>query len=344
MPLNFSKYRSDDAARNFYEQVMQKLEHQPGILGVAANSGAPLGPGMPFRMGFSIEGRTSQNPQSKPQASGAIGTPAAFRLLGVPLISGRFFTQDDGPNAAPVIIISQGLARHYFSDEDPVGRHIRLERDDKKRSFTIVGVVGDVKQYALDKDPVDTMYLPFAQEPASGTLMIKTVGDPMNYIKQLRETVYSVDPDQPITDIKTLDELRGDSLAGERLSSILLGLFAMLALAIAATGLSAVTALLVSQRTREIGIRLALGAQRSQVLGMVMLQGMRLIVTGLAVGLAGALIASRVMQSFLFKTTVTDPLTFAGVALVLLAVALLASYIPARRVTRVDPMVALRTE
>ena len=345
VPLNFSKYKGNDAGvRNFFDQVIQKLEHQPGILGAAANSGAPLGPGMPYRMSFSIEGRPNENSQPKPLASGAVGTPEAFRLLGVPLITGRYFTPEDGPNAAPVVIISQGLARRYFPNQDPVGHHISFDDDDKKRSFAIVGVVGDVRQLALDKDPADTIYVPFEQEPGAGTLMIKTAGDPMNYVKQLRQAVYSVDPDQPIVEIKTLDELRGDSLAGTRLSSVLLGLFAMLALAIAATGLSGVTALLVSQRTREIGIRLALGAQRSQVLGMVMLQGLRVIGIGLAVGLAGALLASRVMQAFLFKTTVTDPLTFVGVALVLLAVALIASYIPARRATRVDPMIALRSE
>jgi len=174
--------------------------------------------------------------------------------------------------------------------------------------------------------------------------MVRTSGDPMNYIKQLREAVYSVDRDQPLTNIKTLDQLRGDNLAGTRLTSVLLGLFAMLALAIAATGLSGVTALLVSQRTREIGIRLALGAQRGQVLRMVLTQGMRVILIGLASGLAAALLTAQVMKTFLFKTTVTDPLTFAGVALVLFAVALIASYIPARRVTRVDPMIALRAE
>jgi putative ABC transport system permease protein len=206
-------------------------------------------------------------------------------------------------------------------------------------------VVGDVNQYGLDKDPVDTVYLSLDQEPTTGaTLMIRTSGDPMNYVKQLRAAVHSLDPDQPVTNIKTLDQLRGDTLAATRLTSVLLGLFAMLALAIAATGLSGVTSLLVSQRTREIGIRLALGAQRGQVLRMVIMQGMRVIVVGLAIGVACALAATRTMQSLLFKTTVTDPLTFVGVALVLLVVALIASYIPARRVTHVDPMIALRSE
>jgi len=256
-------------------------------------------------------------------------------------VSGRFFDEHDTPTAPEVVIISQGLARHYFPNENPIDKRISGDGEHWAR---IVGVVGDVKQFGLDRDPVDTVYQAFEQTPGAFALMIKTAGDPMSYVKQVREAVYSVDPTQPITDIKTLDELRGDTLAGTRLTSLLLGLFAALALAIAATGLSGVTALLVSQRTREIGIRLALGAQRGQVLRMVLLQGMRVILIGLAVGLAGALVGTRVMKALLFNTAVTDPVTFAGVALVLLAVALLASYIPARRVTRVDPMIALRAE
>ena len=160
----------------------------------------------------------------------------------------------------------------------------------------------------------------------------------------MRSAVLSVDPDQPLSDLKTLDDLRGESLAGTRITSILLALFAALALIIAATGLSGVTALLVSQRTREIGIRLALGAQRGEVLAMVVKQSMRVIFIGLGVGMAGALLTSRLLSSLLFKTPATDPLTFVGVALVLLTVALAASYLPARRVTRVNPMIALRSE
>ena len=166
----------------------------------------------------------------------------------------------------------------------------------------------------------------------------------MNYAQQVREAVYSVDPEQPVNSIATLGELRGDSLVQSRLTTLLLGLFAGLALAIAATGLSGVVALIVSQRTREIGIRLALGAQSTEVLNMVLGQGMRLIAAGLGVGIVAALLFSRVMRSMLFNTPVNDPLTFAAVALAFLAVGLLASYVPARRVTKVDPLIALRSE
>jgi putative ABC transport system permease protein len=220
----------------------------------------------------------------------------------------------------------------------------RISPNDGKNWFTIVGVVGDVKQYGLDKDPVDTVYVPFDVSPQMGTILLKTAGDPLLYTRQLRDAVYSIDPEQPITDIKTLDQLRGDTLAATRLTSLLLAMLAALALAIAATGLSGVTALLVSQRTREIGIRLALGAQRGQVLRMVLTQGMHVIIIGLAFGIGFALLLTRLMRALLFQTPVTDPATFVGVALVFLTVALVASYIPARRVIRVNPLIALRSE
>jgi putative ABC transport system permease protein len=239
------------------------------------------------------------------------------------------------------VIISQSFAKHYFSNEDPIGK--RIAGSDKKWA-TIVGVVGDIKQFSLDREAVDTAYVPTTQSAMGNTLLIKTAGDPWNYVTQVRNAVYSADPEQPITDVTTLDELRSDSLTATRLTSLLLGLFAALALAIAATGLSGVTALLVSQRTREIGIRLALGAQRTDVLNMVVRQSMRVIMVGLAAGLVAALLGARLLSNLLFKTPATDPLTFVAVALLLLGVAWIASYVPARRVTRVDPLIALRSE
>jgi len=173
---------------------------------------------------------------------------------------------------------------------------------------------------------------------------MKTSDNPLNHVKQLRDAVYSIDSEQPITDVKTLDDLRGENLAATRLTATLLALFAALALAIAATGLSGVTALLVTQRTREIGIRMALGAQDTQVLKMVLVQGLRIIVIGLTIGIVGALIGSRLMATLLFHTPANDPSTFVMVALVFVAVALIANYIPARRVTEVDPLLALRAE
>ena len=340
IPLSFSKYHSNTDVINFYDRVMRKLEGAPGILAVGVNSGAPLAPGRPMNGSFIIEGNDTGD--SMPTADLNTVTPDCLQLLGVPLIAGRYFTPHDNAGSPEVVIISQSLARHYFANEDPIGK--RLSGDNGKTWVKIVGVVGDVKYYGLDKAAEDTAYIPFAQTPMAGSLLIKTAGNPMNYAQQLRETVYSVDPEQAVSNIQTLNELRGDALVQSRLTMLLLALFAGLALAIAATGLSGVTALMVSQRTREIGIRMALGAQTTEVMRMVLLQGMRVIAGGLAMGFVAALIFSRVLRALLFETPVHDPLTFAGVALMFLAVGLAASYVPARRVTKVDPLIALRSE
>ena len=344
VPFNFSKYRNDKDVLNFFDRVEQKLRGTPGVAGVAEYSGAPLagrGLAQPSSAPFTIENRPADPQGAQPTVNVEYSSPEAFRLLGVPLISGRFFTDQDNERAPAVVIVSQSFAKHYFPNEDPVGK--RIAGSDKKWA-TIVGVVGDIKQFSLDRDAVDTAYVPNTQSAMGNTLLIKTAGNPWDYVSRVRKAVYSADPEQPITDVATLDELRNESLTATRLTSLLLGLFAALALAIAATGLSGVTALLVSQRTREIGIRLALGAQRTDVLSMVVRQSMRVILLGLAVGLVAALLGSRLLSNLLFKTQSTDPLTFVAVAFLLVGVAWLASYIPARRVTRVDPLIALRSE
>ena len=341
VPLNFSKYKNDKDVRNFYDRVEQRLLGSPGVEAVAV-SAPPLSP--QFRPGnqpFEIEGRPAPDKASEPRADLTVASPDAFRLLGIPLINGRLFTRAD-TDKNPVIVINRSLARRYFSNEDPLGK--RISADKGEHWATIVGVVGDVNQYGLDQDPIETVYVPFALDAMLASLMVKTTDDPLNHARQLREAVFAVDPEQPINNVKTLSELRGDSMAATRLTSLLLLLFASLALAIAATGLSGVTALLVSQRTREIGIRMALGAQRTDVLRMFVMQGMKVIVLGLFIGIAGAVLASRLIVTLLFSTPPTDPLTFIGVALLFVLVSLLASYIPARRVTKVSPLIALRSE
>jgi len=341
IPLNFSKY-DNKATLAFFDRVIGKLEGTPGIVAVGVNNGAPMAPGMPMNTTFIVEGRRMSERDAQPSADVSFVSPESMPLLGIPLISGRFFTPHDNADSPEVAIISRSLARHYFPNEDPLGK--RISADNGKSWVKIVGVAGDVKYYGLDQETRDTAYVAFAQSPMGGTLLVKTAGNPINYAKQVRDAVLSVDPEQPVNGIKTLAELRGDALMQSRLTTLLLGLFAGLALAIAATGLSGVTALMVSQRTREISIRMALGAQSNEVLRMVMVQGMSVIVIGLAVGLVGALAFSRVMKALLFETTVNDPLTFAGVAMMFLAVGLAASYVPARRVTKVDPLIALRSE
>lgn len=346
VPMACSRCSEDKDVINFYDRIMQKLEGTPGILSVAASSGAPLSRiGRPQKGPFIIEGRVLAPNEAKPESDQMTATPETFRVLGVSLISGRFFTREDTADK-PVVVISKSLARHYFPNQDPINK--RISGDDGKHWVTIVGVAGDVKQYGLEQAPVETVYVPFVVEPMVGTLMVKTAGDPMNYVKQVRDAVHSVDPEAPVSDFKTLDEIRGNAMALTRLTSLLLAMFAGLALAIAATGLSGVTALLVSQRTREIGIRMALGAQRASVLQMFVMQGMKVIMSGLAIGVVSALLlallASRLISTLLFSTPPTDPLTFVSVAVLFVAVALVASYIPARRVTKVSPLIALRSE
>ena len=342
IPLNFSKYNSNAAAFTFFDSVMRKLEGAPGILAVGVNSGAPQAPGRPFNQTFIIEGRQMSEHDALPTTDINFVSPDCFKLLGIPLISGRQFTAHDNADSTEVVVISRSLARHYFANEDPLGK--RLSADNGKTWVKIVGVVGDVKYYGLDKPILDTVYASFAQTPMGGTLLVKTAGNPMNYAQQVREAVYSVDPEQPVNRMQTLGGLRGDTLVQSRLTALLLAMFAGLALAIAATGLSGVTALMVSQRTREIGIRMALGAQSNEVLRMILRQSMHVIAFGLAAGIAGALVFSRMLRALLFETPVNDPITFTAVALMFLAVGFAASYIPARRVTKVDPLIALRSE
>jgi predicted permease len=340
VPLNFTKYGMGNI--NFFDQVIRKLEGRPGILAVGVNSGAPLASGRPFNQALIIEGRPQTDHDAQPTSDINFITPECFKLLGVPLVSGRFFTPHDNADSPEVVIISKSMAHHYFPNEDPLDK--RISTDNGHTWMKIVGVVGDVKYHSLDKEALDTLYVAYEQEPMGGSLLVKTAGNPMNYAQQVREAVYSVDPEQPVNSIQTLNELRGDALVQSRLTTLLLALFAGLALAIAATGLSGVIALMVSQRTREIGIRMALGAQSTEVLRMVLLQGMRIIASGLVVGIVAALIFSRVMRALLFSTPVNDPVTFAAVALIFLAVGFIASYVPARRVTKVDPLIALRSE
>jgi putative ABC transport system permease protein len=343
IPLNFSKYQRNEDMISFFDRVKAKLEGTPGVLVVGISSGAPLAAGLrAFNQPFIVEGRQMSQRDALPVADVNFFSPDSFKALGIPLISGRLFNDHDTPGAPQVAIISQSLAHRYFPNEDPVSK--RISGDGGKHWLEIVGVVGDVQYYGLDQAALDTAYVPLAQQPMVSTLLVKTAGDPMSYAKRVQEAVYSVDPEQPVNRFKSLAEMRGDALVQSRLTTLLLGMFAALALAIAATGLSGVIALMVTQRTREIGIRMALGAQSSEVLGMVLMHGMRIIGAGLAVGIFAALVFSRLIRAMLFSTAASDPLTFAAVALVFLAAGFLATYIPARRVTKVDPLIALRSE
>jgi putative ABC transport system permease protein len=342
--LNFTRYGNGAApkVRAFHDHLLERVKANPGVISASIARTFPLNESAPFTSGFQIEGRQNIPGQPKPTFDFRAVSPGYFEMLGVPLERGRFLSESDGPKSEAVVI-NQTMARHYWGQDDPLGH--RLSVDDGKNWGTIVGVVGDVRQYGLDKPPADELYVSEDQNPTNmASLLVRTRQNPAALIRTLVSDVYAIDPEQPVARIRTFEELRQRSLASPRLTSFLLGLFALLALVITAAGIGGVMGLSVSQRTREIGIRMALGASPNSVLWMVLRQGMTLIVVGLGLGIAMALSGTRLMQGLLFGIEPSDPWTLSGVSLLLLMVAAMACYGPARRATSVDPLTALRSE
>ncbi|MBI3426586.1 MAG: ABC transporter permease [Acidobacteria bacterium] len=347
---NWSKYQSNEDYRTFSQRLLDKLKTQPGVLIAALSNNYPLNPlGItrgPNRNELQIEGRPLAPGELPPQADFRVVTPDYFDTLRLPLVSGRLFNDLDYDPKKPVALINQALARHRFGNDDPVGHRLSLDRGESWA--TIVGVVADVKSYGLQSAAVDEVYRPVAQTFGAGFLLARTKVEPAGLIRQLRGAVYDFDPETAIDHVRTLEDARSEALASPRLTATLLSLFAALALLITAAGIAGVMALAVAQRTHEIGIRLALGASKSAVLWLVLEQGMRLVLVGLAVGSSGALVLTRVlsawMNTLLFAVEPADPLTYLLVALVLAAAAAAACYLPARRVTGINPMIALRSE
>ncbi|HUK29536.1 MAG TPA: ABC transporter permease [Candidatus Acidoferrum sp.] len=344
--LNFTKYGGKDAATKitaFHDQLIERVKTHPGVLSAAIGLNVPLNQTINDIESFVIDGRGKTPGQPDPMFDLQSVTPEYFQLLGIALDDGRYLTNQDGAEAPLAVVINESMAHHYWKDERPVGH--RISTDDGKNWATIVGVVGDVKQYGMDKPPGDVLYISHDQDPfLSGTLMVRTLQDPNALVKQLIEDVHAIDPDQPVAKIRTLDQLRRQSLAPPRLTSTLLGLFAALALVITAAGIAGVMGLAVNQRIKEIGIRMALGASEGSVLRLFLGKGLLLVAAGLLIGLAGALAGTQILSGLLFEIRPNDPITLAGVALVLLGVTALACYAPARRATHVDPLTALRSE
>jgi putative ABC transport system permease protein len=272
-------------------------------------------------------------------------TPDYFKTMRIPVKTGRSFTDRDTAETPPVVVINERIARRVFAGEDPIGKRITVWRDEKF-AREIIGVVGDVKSSRLDAETGYQIYVPHAQDAGWGalSLAVRTKGEPEALTSQVRGAILSIDKNQPAHDIKTMDDVFSASVANTRLVVLLFGVFAMFALLLTSIGLYGVIAYSVAQRTHEIGIRLALGAQRRTVLGMIIKQGMILTLIGAVVGLVGAFLVTRVMKSVLYNVSTTDPIIFIGVPLVLALVALVACYIGARRATKVDPLTALRYE
>jgi putative ABC transport system permease protein len=339
--LNKTHYPEPQQILTFYTQLLDRLQTLPGAQAVAANSTLPLS-GVDTDTSFMIEGRPEPPPNQKPVAWHNEISPDYFRAMGMRLIKGRVFTDRDDEKSPSVVIISEAMAKRYWPDEDPLGKQIGSGPGHWRE---IVGVVKDVKHFGLDADTPPSMYLPVRQVPSRGmTLVVRTAGEPLSIVPALRAQIWAGDKNLAIANVSTMNDLVASSITQQRFILLLLGCFAALALVLSAVGIYGVMSYAVAQRTHEIGIRMALGARMSDVLKLVVRNGMMLTLIGVGIGLAAAFALTRLMGSLLFGVTPTDATTFAIVSAVLVLVALLACYVPARRATKVDPLVALRYE
>jgi putative ABC transport system permease protein len=340
------KYPEDAQQISFGQQVAERLRALPGVETVGLSSGLPLG-NNGWQTSFVVDGQPPPEPGRTPLTEAAVASPDYFAAMGITILKGRNFAEADTKDAPRVALIDEEFARRFWPDEDPIGKHIRPGGNDPRNPLVeIVGIVRRVKMEGLNQesDRVQSYY-PIRQLSASNlTVVIKTSQEPMNIAAAVREQVLAVDPDQPIYNLNSMQQLRAESIAPERLNLMLFTCFAVVALTLASVGIYGVMSYAVTQRTHEIGIRMALGAQPRNVLGMVVRQGMALTVTGLALGVGGALLTTQLMAGLLFGTSATDPLTFVAIPLLLAGVALGACFVPARRATKVDPMIALRYE
>jgi putative ABC transport system permease protein len=378
LSLPEKKYSKPQQRIDFFGNLARTLSALPGAQSVGLASGLPFGSSS-WRNSFVVKGRPVPPPGEIPLLEGCLVTPDYFRTMGIPLRAGRYFTEQDsrlGAQASPpasspqqpaahdpsalnqgatqvagvnAIIIDEEFARRYWPDEDAVGKRIRVGPVDPGTPLmTVVGVVGRVKMDRLSAESNRVQcYLPYLQFPypfSNMTVVIKTALEPAQMIAVARQKVQSLDPNQPIYNLRTLEQVRAESIAPERLNLTLLSLFASLALILAAVGIYGVVSYSVTQRTHEIGIRLALGARRGDVLKLVVGQGMKLALVGAAIGLVASFALTRSLKSLLFGVSTNDPLTLTAIALLLTGVALLACFVPAWRATKVDPLVPLRQE
>jgi putative ABC transport system permease protein len=337
---------------NFFRAVEEKVRALPGVEAAALSNGVPLLGSS--ETSFQIEGRPPAEPGKRPMTVAFWTTPGHLDAMGIRLLRGRFIDEHDTAGSLPVTVIDEEFARLYFSGEDPVGQYLAGDPEHDMPHSQIVGVVAHVKNYGLDSPgPVQAeMYRPRAQVPDKYqpllaervSLLVRTFSEPEALTAAVRRAVQEVDPNQPVYSVQTMEQVVSDSVASQRLSMMLLVIFAAVAVVLAAVGIYGVMSYAVARRTHEIGVRVALGAQGRDVLRLVLGQGMWLALVGVGVGLAGAYAATRVMSSLLYGVSATDPLTFALGALLLTAAALLACLVPARRATKVDPMEALRYE
>ncbi|MGC1905658.1 MAG: ABC transporter permease [Candidatus Acidiferrum sp.] len=327
----------------FYQELLARIQALPGVDSAGATLALPI-QGRVWNISFRIDGRPFGRPSEQPQADSRIVSNNYFDVMKIPLRKGRYFSEYDTKDAPHVAVINEALARLYWPNENPVGRFIEMGAFGAGRC-EIVGVVGDIRQTNLSDEPAPGIYVPYTQEIMPWqTLVVRTKSDPMALAAPIRHEVASLDPEQPVARVATMDELKAASTAQPRFRSFLLGTFASIALLLSAIGIYGAMAYTVSRRTNEIGIRMALGARPVNILRLIVGESMKLTFLGASSGLVGAYAVTRVVKSLLFGVTSTDPFTFASVTLLLCFVAVLATYIPARRASRVDPLVAIKYE
>jgi putative ABC transport system permease protein len=343
LSLPAAKYKEPAQQVAFFDQLVGRVSQLPNVERVAATAALPFSGGAV--LAFYVDGRPAPPPGREPDAEYRVVTPNYFETMGITLVRGSVFNEQHTSNAPGVAVINETLARKYFAGEDPIGKRINFGDPAKSPWRTVIGIVRDIRQQSLDTEPYAQVYSPYAQFPSrSMTLVARTSSDPPGLVPSIRNELSAMDKDQPLYNVRTMAQVMSESIARERFSMLLIAIFAGVGLVLASVGIYGVMSYTVAQRTHEIGVRMALGASASDVLKMVVRQGMILALAGTGLGLVAAVLLTRLISSLLFSVSATDPATYVLISLLLILVALVACFIPARRATRVDPMVALRYE